>query len=131
MPKPVRITRQQVYDLIKSQTEPLSSKQTARKLGIKEVSVRAAISWLVLGGYLKENGHATCRTKPNKKGWQVKYKVKLYKTTNRVFDASQCQVHTKGIHCQADREAELARGKFNADLSFLDSVLFGRMKAKV
>lgn len=130
VPKPVQIKRQDVYDAIKRAKGPVTSGQIAAVLGVNESAVRAAIGWLCLGGFLKEAGFASRHTKPNKRGWRVMYRVKQYTYTQREFSLEAGNVHTKGIHCERDRELELSRGKFNADLSFLDQYLFGRMKAK-
>lgn len=130
MPKPVQVKRQQVYDAFKNAKKPLSSEDIAKPLKVSEYAVRGAINWLKLGGYLKDDGYFIRRTKPNKRGWCLKYKVKRYSLTNLPFDNETCGVSTRGIHCEGDRERELNKTKYNADLKFLDSVLFGRMKAK-
>ncbi len=55
--KPVSIRREAVLELVKRMPMPLTTKEMARLLGVKEVSVRAAISWLELGGFIKVRCH--------------------------------------------------------------------------
>jgi hypothetical protein len=92
----VTINRQAVLELIKKQSSPQTSKQMARALGVKEVSVRAAISWLVLGGFIRQNGHVVERyQRGNKK------KIALYVWTGKDCDIAHVKV--KGVD-EPDRE---------------------------
>lgn len=91
MSNPVSINRQAVLELIRTQTSPQTSKQMARILGVKEVSVRAAITWLRLGGFIRRDGYVIQCYQPrgNKK------KIALYVWTGRADPI--CQVRVKEV----------------------------------
>lgn len=55
--KLVSIRREAVLDLVKRMPLALTTKEMARMLGVKEVCVRAAISWLELGGFIRVRCH--------------------------------------------------------------------------
>lgn len=56
-----KITRQAVLELVKRLPMPLTTKEMARVLLVKEVSVRAALIWLEMGGFVKKQGNFTRR----------------------------------------------------------------------
>lgn len=51
-----KVTRESVLGLVQRIQLPLTTDLMARVLETKEVSVRAAIIWLEIGGYIKEQG---------------------------------------------------------------------------
>jgi hypothetical protein len=81
--KEVSIRRQAVLDLIKQHTQPMTSKEMARQLKVKEVSVRAAIIWLEIGGFIKKDGHVMKLYKSKNCRWLIKKKVAMYSWTGR------------------------------------------------
>lgn len=86
--KEVCIRRQAVLDLIKAQTAPMSTKEMARALGVKEVSVRAAVIWLELGGFIVKCGEIIRRYE----GKSYKRKIALWKWTGRLDPISPVRV---------------------------------------
>jgi hypothetical protein len=56
-----KITRFAVLELVKRLPMPLTTKEMGRILMVKEVSVRAALIWLEIGGFVKKQGTFTRR----------------------------------------------------------------------
>jgi hypothetical protein len=98
--KEASVRRQAVLDLIKDQSAAITTKEMARILRVKEVSVRAAVTWLGLGGYIVPDGHEV-RVYENK---SYKKKIALYKWTGKADPI--CPVRVKEVD-------ELAREQIN------------------
>lgn len=106
MTRGVSIRRQAVLDLIKTQSSPMQSKAMARMLKVKEISVRAAITWLVLGGYIRKHGYVKQVTvydkRPKYTTRTVVSKIALYQWTGKEEPISHLRI--KGTD-RPDREA--------------------------
>lgn len=108
-----KITRQDVLELIQRIPMPLTTKEMARVLQVKEVSVRAAIIWLEIGGYIKESGTFT-RKYENK---SYTKKVTLWRWSGKADPI--CKVAIKETD-QVDRERNVM---FSGDSLMLQNIL--------
>lgn len=113
-----KVTRQSVLDLIKRIPMALTTKEMARVLMCKEVSVRAAIIWLEIGGFIREQGKIT-RKYENK---SYTKKVSLWRWTGKIDEI--CKVCIKETD-QADRERN---SKNYGDGVLLQHILMGMRK---
>jgi hypothetical protein len=83
MLRKVDVNRERVLGLIKTASVSLTTKEIGRILKVKERSVRAAVTWLVFGGYLVPDGAIITQTTPGKYG-KRKFKVQVYKWTGKI-----------------------------------------------
>lgn len=116
--KKVNINRERVLELIKSAPIALSTKEMARILRVKERSVRAAIIWLKIGGFIKQEGFIMSQTTPGPYG-KRKYKIDLYVWTGR--KEAICQIHTKDL---TEVNKELVNKNYG-DVGLLQSLMMG------
>jgi hypothetical protein len=109
-----RLSREEVLAYIKAmQCDQFTTKELAEKMAEKEYAVRAAVSWMVMGGILAEVGMVTRRTKDS----NLPYRAKAYKWTGRL--------EVKRVpRSQQDREVEADCARFNGDWNALMSVFF-------
>lgn len=117
----VQINRESVLQLIKSATVPISTKEIGRMLHVKERSVRAAIAWLILGGYIKRDGYLIEYTTPGQYGWR-KYKIDLYRWSGK--DEVLVKLHTKDMTEFSKAEACKSYG----DVSLLHQCMMGMFR---
>ena len=87
----VDVTRERVLGLIKTATVALTTKEMGRILKVKERSVRAAVSWLILGGFIICAGTIVSQTTPGKYG-KRKFKIQVYQWTGKTEEV--CKIYT-------------------------------------
>jgi hypothetical protein len=85
------INRERVLGLIKTASVALTTAEMGRILKVKERSVRAAVTWLILGGFIIPQGTIISRTTSGKYG-KRKFKIQIYKWTGKEDDI--CKIHT-------------------------------------
>ncbi|MFA6039876.1 MAG: hypothetical protein WC733_00050 [Methylophilus sp.] len=90
----VEINRERVLGLIKTANVALTTKEMGRILKVKERSVRAAITWLKIGGFIEPKGTLETQTTPSKYG-KRKFKVQMYSWTGKNEDI--CKIHHREI----------------------------------
>lgn len=117
----VQINRERVLKLIKAAPVPISTKEMGRMLHVKERSVRAAITWLILGGYIKRDGYLIEYTTPGKYG-RRKYKIDLYTWSGK--DEVIIKLHTKDMTEFSKAEACKSYG----DVSLLHQCMMGMLR---
>lgn len=113
----VDINRERVLGLIKTATVSLTTKEMGRILKVKERSVRAAVSWLILGGFIISDGVIISQTTPGRYG-KRKFKIQVYKWTGKTTEI--CKIHTKDL---VDREIE--EKSHNGDVLLLQNLIMG------
>lgn len=120
----VEVTREKVLELIKSASVPLTSKEMARILKVKERSVRAAITWLTIGGFIVGDGHITASSLMvvKNKTFKGKYKINLYKWTGKTTPIHI--LHIRGLN----ENDLLAANKEYGDFNLLQNLMMS-MKA--
>jgi hypothetical protein len=92
-----KVTREEVLGVVQRIQLPLTTDLLARVLQTKEVSVRAAIIWLEIGGFIKEQG-CIVRRYPGK---PYSKRVARWSWTGKADPI--CKLSIKGTD-QADRE---------------------------
>lgn len=87
-------TRERVLELIKLASLPLTTKEMARILKVKERSVRAAIFWLGKAEFIVQDGFITTKTLliVKDKTFRGKRKIYLYKWTGKTDPIKKIQI---------------------------------------
>lgn len=111
----VDINRERVLGLIKTAAIPLTTKEMGRILKVKERSVRAAVGWLKLGGFIQFDGEIIRQTTPTKYG-KRRFKVKVYKWTGK--EDPICKLYVK------DMCGEAPQIKNYGDVNMLQNIMF-------
>lgn len=90
----VHVTRERVLELIKLATLPLTTKEMARILKVKERSVRAAIFWLGKAEFIEQDGFITTKMLMivKNKTFKGKRKIYLYKWTGKNDPIKKIQI---------------------------------------
>lgn len=114
-----RVTRESVLVLVQRIPLPLTTDLIARVLQTKEVSVRAAVIWLEIGGFIKEQG-CIVRRYPGKP-----YTKKVARWTWTGKADPICKLSIKGTD-QADRE--LNSKHFGDGGLMLQQLMFGKTR---
>lgn len=104
----VDVNRERVLGLIKTATVALTTKEMGRILKVKERSVRAAVTWLMKGGFILPTGTIISQTTPGKYG-KRKFKIQVYGWTGKT-DAI-CKIYTKELHINSTSFENIRTGK--------------------
>lgn len=113
----VEVTRERVLGLIKTASVSLTTKEMGRILKVKERSARAAVTWLVLGGFIIKDGCIESQTTPGRYG-KRKFKIQVYKWTGKTTEI--CKVHTKDFV-----DVSVEKKSHNGDVLLLQKLING------
>ena len=115
----VDVNREGVLELIKTAEVPLTSKEMARILKVKERSVRAAIVWLIKGRFVKPEGFIISSSLliVKNKTFRGKRKIFMYVWTGK--DSEIKKLSVKGKSVQEIKEAN----KDYSNVNFLQSLI--------
>ena len=115
----VDVNREGVLELIKTAEVPLTSKEMARILKVKERSVRAAIVWLIKGGFVKSDGFIVSSSLliVKNKTFRGKRKIYMYIWTGKNSEIKKLSV--KGMSTNEITEAN----KDYSNVIFLQSLI--------
>ena len=115
----VDVNREGVLGLIKTAEVPLTSKEMARILKVKERSVRAAVVWLIKGGFVKSDGFIVSSSLliVKNKTFRGKRKIYMYIWTGKTSEVKKLSV--KGMSCHEITEAN----KDYSNVNFLQSLI--------
>ncbi len=110
----VDVNRERVLGLIKTANVALTTNEMGRILKVKERSVRAAVTWLKIGGFINFVGVIVRQTTPSKYG-KRKYKIKVYKWSGK--DDPICKIYTK------DYDRCMPEKMFHGDVNLLQNIM--------
>ena len=115
----VDVNREGVLELIKTAEVPLTSKEMARILKVKERSVRAAVVWLIKGGFAKADGFIISSSLliVKNKTFRGKRKIYMYIWTGKNSEVKKLSV--KGMSTNEISEAS----KDYSNVNFLQSLI--------
>lgn len=104
----VDTNRERVLGLIKTASVALTTKEMGRILKVKERSVRAAITWLIIGGFVEPHGTIISQTTPGRYG-KRKFKIQVYQWTGKTSEI--CKIHVRDLIDNENIVQNLRTGK--------------------